>query len=86
MRRCAATWREGDGAPIVRFATPGKDGRPAHTIDADRFIEVLEASRPADPDILVDFQDREQSALIAMIAAFEDPRLFPGKELRKRGA
>jgi len=86
MRRCAATWHEEDGAPILVFATPEGDGRTAHTIDADRFAEVLEASRPENPDILIDFQDREQSALIAMIAAFEDPRLFPGKELRKRRA
>ncbi|WP_218133160.1 apurinic/apyrimidinic endonuclease family protein [Methanofollis tationis] len=86
IRRCAATWHEGDGAPILVFATPEADGRPAHTIDADLFAEVLAASMPADPDIVIDFQDREQSALIAMIAAFDDPRLIPGKELRKRGA
>jgi len=86
MQRCAATWHEGDGAPIFVFATPEGDGRPAHTIDADRFAEVLAASMPADPDIIIDFQDREQSALIAMIAALEDQRLFSGKELRKKGA
>jgi UV DNA damage endonuclease len=84
VRRCAATWHEGDGAPILVFATPETDGRPANTIDADRFADLLAASMPTDPDILIDFRDREQSALIAMIAAFDDPRLFPGRKRRKR--
>lgn len=75
---CAATWKKDDGTPMVRFARSGPAAAGQEpTIDPDRFISFLTLSSPRDIDILVDFPDREQSALIAMIAAFEDPRLQP---------
>lgn len=75
---CARTWRKNDGLPLVRFSLPGKDAdTTAPTIDARQFLSFLTLSRPLDLDILVDFADGERSAMIAMIAAFEEPRLVP---------
>jgi len=81
---CVRTWKEEDGLPLIRFSLPGKGAeRSAPTIDPDQFIPFLTLSRPLDIDIMVDFPDREQSALVAMIAAFEDPRLMPKRSAHR---
>ncbi|WP_165394851.1 apurinic/apyrimidinic endonuclease family protein [Methanofollis fontis] len=87
LEACARTWKEEDGLPLVRFS-PRTEGAttPAHTLDPPRFLTFLERSHPLDFDLLIDFPDREQSALVAMIAAFEDPRLLPGRKKLRPGA
>ena len=81
LSRVASTWGPGDGTPMVDFSTQAIGKRPgahAESIDREAFCQFLAESRAHDPDIMLEIKDKEQSALLALEAAQNDPRLVTG--------
>jgi len=72
------TWDTVAGPPMVDYASQAvgeRVGKHAAHIDLADFRRFLVASRPHDPDLMLEIKDKEQSALLALQAAGEDPRL-----------
>lgn len=74
----AATWRPEDGLPMVDYSTqrPGlMPGKHALHIAPGPFRAFIEATRAHDFDLMLEFKDRERSALQALELLSGDPRL-----------
>ena len=81
LDRVAETWRPADGVPMVDYSTQAPGRRPgahAETIDRAAFAGFLSESRDRDLDIMLEIKDKEQSALVALGLARNDPRLVTG--------
>ena len=73
----AATWRHGDGIPMVDYSSQKRGerkGRHAESIDLEGFREFLEDTKPLDFDLMLEIKDKERSALKAIKVASNDPR------------
>jgi UV DNA damage endonuclease len=71
------TWGERDGLPMVDYSSQHPLKRPgshADSIDPGHFRKFLQASNPANFDLMLEIKDKEQSALIAKEIALGDPR------------
>lgn len=69
LRRCAATWRRGDGPPLVDYSSqqPGaRRGAHAGRLDALDFRRFLRATAGLDFDLMLEIKDKERSALAAL--------------------
>lgn len=78
LEKAAATWRPADGPPMVDYSTqrPGvMPGKHAEHLDPARFLAFLEAARGLDFDLMLEFKDRERSALEALRLLEGDRRL-----------
>jgi UV DNA damage endonuclease len=78
LARVSATWRQGDGTMMVDYSSqhPGKRrGAHAEHIDTGDFLRFLDVSAPYDMDIMLEIKDKEASAVAAIDAAGDDPRL-----------
>ena len=76
---CTRTWKPGDGLPVVDYSlqeSGSKRGRHAEKINGSLFRQFLRATMPKDFDVMLELKDKEKSALIALEAAAEDPRLY----------
>ena len=74
-----ATWGEGDGLPMVDYATqePGaRAGRHAETLVDEDWRAFLAESVGHDMDVMLEIRDKEHSALRAVAIAADDQRLF----------
>lgn len=72
LRACAATWRRGDGLPMVDYSSqePGqRRGRHAEHIDLRDFRRFLVQAREIDCDVMLEIKDKEKSALEAAAQA-----------------
>jgi UV DNA damage endonuclease len=72
FRKCAATWRRGDGPPMVDYSSqePGqRRGRHAEHIDLRDFRRFLALARDIDCDVMLEIKDKERSALEAVRTA-----------------
>jgi UV DNA damage endonuclease len=73
------TWSTHDGIPMVDYSSqhPGKRiGSHADHIVPYDFKEFLDQSLPYDLDIMLEIKDKEESALIAVDIADNDPRFY----------
>jgi UV DNA damage endonuclease len=78
MELTAPTWASQDGIPMVDYGSqrPGaRTGTHAETIDLDDFRRFLGATGAHDFDVMLEIKDKEESALKALLAASDDPRL-----------
>lgn len=72
------TWTKEDGLPMVDYSSQAKGRKPGvhtNTIDVEDFSAFLESTRPFDFDVMLEIKDKETSALKAIEAASNDPRL-----------
>ncbi|MDK2891448.1 MAG: damage endonuclease [Methanoculleus sp.] len=72
-----ATWRPGDGIPMIDYSTPmpgGRKGRHAESLDGADFERFLGETARADMDIMLEIKDKEKSALAAVGIARRDGR------------
>jgi UV DNA damage endonuclease len=76
----ASTWGQDDGLPMVDYSRQNGSRRGSHaeSLDAETFRSFLQASRPYDFDLMLEIKDKEKSALQALAAAGNDPRLKKG--------
>lgn len=74
VRACAETWKKDDGVPIVFYGSPCTP-----SIDPAGFESFLAATTGTDIDVMLQFKDRERSAIIAHQVARDDPRLRAGR-------
>lgn len=68
LGRAAATWKKGDGRPMVDYSSQKKGeraGRHAESIDLKDFARFLAAAGDLDFDIMLEIKDKEKSALRA---------------------
>ena len=78
LRLVKRTWGERDGVMMVDYSSqhPGKRrGSHAEHIDMHDFMQFLDESAHIDMDIMLEIKDKEVSALAAIEAARNDPRL-----------
>jgi UV DNA damage endonuclease len=78
MGLAGRTWSSGDGIPMVDYSSQqvgARIGTHAQSIDPDGFRHFLAVSQPHDCDIMLEIKDKEASALRALLAASDDPRL-----------
>ena len=74
-----ATWRCGDGLPMLDWSSQKPGARPgahAESIDLDRFSRFIAATSGHDFDLMLEIKDKEQSARLARAALEDDARLF----------
>lgn len=72
------TWKSADGIPMVDYSSQQSGKRSgAHTehIDIADFLRFLKDTSSIDCDIMLEIKDKEKSALLALAAARDDPRL-----------
>jgi UV DNA damage endonuclease len=70
LRKCAATWRRGDGPLMVDYSSqePGqRRGRHAEHIDLGDFRPFLADARGVECDVMLEIKDKETSALKAVV-------------------
>ena len=68
LAHAAATWKKGDGPPMVDYSSQKKGERPgshAESIDLNDFAMFIAATRAFDLDIMLEIKDKEKSALRA---------------------
>jgi UV DNA damage endonuclease len=78
QEKAAATWRPEDGPPMVDYSTQRPKvmpGKHAEHLDGARFHIYLEATQGLDFDLMMEFKDREKSALEGLRFLAADPRL-----------
>ncbi|MEN6397114.1 MAG: UV DNA damage repair endonuclease UvsE [Methanoregula sp.] len=78
------TWSGNDGIPMVDYSSQQAGKRPgahAEHIDLIDFKRFLSDTRATDLDIMLEIKDKETSALAALAAAQNDPRLITGLSL-----
>jgi UV DNA damage endonuclease len=69
MRQAAATWKKGDGPPMVDYSSQKKGGRPgshAESIDLRHFSRFIAAAAGNDFDVMLEIKDKERSAMRAL--------------------
>ena len=82
MALAALTWDASSGPPLVDYASQAageRAGKHAAHIDVEDFRRFLAASLPHDVDVMLEIKDKEPSALLALDAARDDPRLVRGR-------
>jgi UV DNA damage endonuclease len=75
----AATWKLGDGLPMVDYSylkTSGRQARHAESIDIQHFTHFIAQTSPLDFDLMLEIKDKEESALKAVQAVKADVRFF----------
>ncbi|HOX43878.1 MAG TPA: UV DNA damage repair endonuclease UvsE [Myxococcota bacterium] len=78
QEQAAATWRPEDGPPMVDYSTQRPKvmpGKHAEHLDGARFHIYLEQTRGLDFDLMMEFKDREKSAVEGLRFLAEDARL-----------
>lgn len=83
VEQSGATWRPGDGIPMIDYSTPmpgGRKGRHAESLDAADFEQFLAGTAPTDMDIMLEIKDKEKSALAAVGIARRDGRFLLPRE------
>jgi len=86
LARVLTTWQQDDGIMMVDYSTqhPGKRrGAHAEHIDTRDFLWFLGESAPYDMDIMLEIKDKEASAVAAIHAAGDDPRLVRNISIKK---
>jgi UV DNA damage endonuclease len=81
LGQAAGTWKGSDGTPMVDYSSQergGRRGTHAATLHPRHFRRFVEESRPYDLDVMLEIKDKERSALRALGAVRDDPRLFRG--------
>ena len=81
LDRVAKTWGENDGLPMVDYSSQEAGKRPgAHAghIDLPDFKRFLKETQAYDMDIMLEIKDKETSAIAALSAARNEPRLITG--------
>jgi UV DNA damage endonuclease len=81
LDRAAKTWSGNDGLPMVDYSSQQEGKRPgahAEHIGIKDFKRFLKETYPLDLDIMLEIKDKETSALAALSAARNDPRLITG--------
>jgi UV DNA damage endonuclease len=64
----AATWKQGDGPPMVDYSSQRRDerrGSHAESIDLKHFSRFIAATQAFDFDVMLEIKDKERSALRA---------------------
>jgi UV DNA damage endonuclease len=77
----AGTWKGSDGTPMVDYSAQEEGrrrGTHATSLHLRHFRRFLGESRPHDLDVMLEIKDKEKSALRALGAARDDPRLVYG--------
>jgi UV DNA damage endonuclease len=77
----AGTWKEADGTPMVDYSAQEEGrrrGTHATSLHLRHFRRFLRESHPHDLDVMLEIKDKEKSALRALKAARDDPRLVHG--------
>ncbi|MGD6935236.1 MAG: UV DNA damage repair endonuclease UvsE [Candidatus Bathyarchaeia archaeon] len=72
------TWKGKDGLPMVDYSSQkpeGKLGQHTQSIDLYDFEVFLKSTRPFDFDVMLEIKDKEESAIKALKAALNDPRI-----------
>ncbi|MGA2160591.1 MAG: UV DNA damage repair endonuclease UvsE [Methanoregula sp.] len=80
----AKTWANNDGLPMVDYSSQQTGKRPgahAEHIDPVDFKRFLKETAAHDLDIMLEIKDKEKSAMAALSAARNDPRLITGLSL-----
>ena len=70
IHKCAATWRRGDGPPMVDYSSQEagqRRGRHAEHIDPRNFRRFLAQAHCIDCDVMLEIKDKEKSALEAVV-------------------
>ncbi len=68
LGQAAATWKKGDGPPMIDYSSQKKGeraGRHAESIDLKDFARFIAAAGALDFDIMLEIKDKEKSALRA---------------------
>ncbi len=78
VQSCCKTWRNKDGVLMVDYSSrnmAGASRKHADLIDLENFNWFLFETEPFDFDVMLEIKDKEKSAIKALEAAKNDPRL-----------
>jgi len=78
VQSCLKTWSNKDGVLMVDYSSrnvTGTSRKHADSIDLEDFNRFLVETEPFDFDVMLEIKDKEKSAIKALEAAKNDPRL-----------
>lgn len=83
LEKAAVTWKKRDGILMVDYSSQKRNARKgshSESIDMKQFSAFLKKSRGIDFDLMLEIKDKEKSAVKAVKAAENDPRLIAPRQ------